>query len=51
MLYYVTLLIHLNLASINSGNTRILCTITKLKFTELAAEVYMFRIVYIITSI
>jgi len=51
MLYYVTLLIHLNLASINSAITRTLCTITKLKSTELEAEVYMFRIVYIITLI
>ena len=51
MLYYVTLLIHLNLASINSGNTSTLCMIAKLKFTELEAEVYMFRIAYIITLI
>jgi len=41
------LLITLNLTSINSGSTKILCMIIKLKFTEPEAEVYIARISYI----
>jgi len=44
-LCYVILLINLNLVLINSGSTEILCTIIKLKFTELEAEVYIIRII------
>jgi len=39
MLCYVILSINLNLILINSGNTKILCGIIKLKFTEPEAKV------------
>jgi len=47
MLCYVILLINLNPTLINSGRTKILRTIIKLKFTEAETEVYIVIISYI----
>jgi len=47
MLCHVIPPINLNLTLIYSGSTKISHTIVKLKFSELEAEVYIFRINYI----